>query len=241
MPSLNTAYLLTRPELGGFRLQASHSSNPADEFDAPLSSQCQRCPGEKRVIPTFCLFISNTLVRSFAPGHKTASYRLPGDPEPLGWLRVSGCQPGSRIYSPFCSLGTSHRHVGSKGAVLGHGVGLGCEDSHLGRRGVLFDPRGPFLLHKWKGKAGWQVPCPGRHHPHREPGCQWGGRSGCKQSELSWLAQGRSRDKTILCQGLCFSQHHLAGTQMERISLAGRRASQIQYLSTLPHPAPGLS
>lgn len=81
----------------------------------------------------------------------------------------------------------------------------------------------------------------GRHHPHREPGCQRGGRSGCKQSELSWLAQGRSRDKTILCQGLCFAQHHLAGTQMERISLAGRRASQIQYLSTLPHPVLGLS
>lgn len=36
-------------------------------------------------------------------------------------------------------------------------------------------------------------------------------------------------------------KHHLRRTQMERISLAGRRASQIQYLSTLPHPSPGLS
>lgn len=173
MPSLNTTYLLTRPEQGGFRLQASRSSNPADEFDAPLSLQCQRRPGEKRVIPTFCLFISNTLVRSFALGHQTASYGLPGDPEPPGWLRVSHCQPGSRICPPFCSLETSHRHVGSKGAVLGHGVGLGCEGE--GRRGVLFNPRGLFLLHKWKGKAGWQISHPGESRRRETPPSQGAG------------------------------------------------------------------
>ena len=76
--------------------------------------------------------------------------------------------------------------LGSKGVLSGHTVGLGSGDGHLGRTGILFNPRGPFQQHKQKEKAGRQddkFPTlvrtgDGRHHPRRQMGCQRGGRSG---------------------------------------------------------------
>lgn len=70
LPSLNAAYLLTRPDH-----HVNSDSKPLTSVTTwmrlllatPVSSQSQCSPGEKRVIPAFCSCISNTLVSHFCP------------------------------------------------------------------------------------------------------------------------------------------------------------------------------
>lgn len=78
LPSLNTAYLLTRPDH-----RVNSDSKPLTSVTtwmhlllaAPVSSP-QRSPGEERVTPAFCLCISNPLVRCFALRCNCCTYTM---------------------------------------------------------------------------------------------------------------------------------------------------------------------
>lgn len=163
---------------------------------------------------------------------------LPWDPAVVVPARGTGSQGGlwAETISPsFCSPRMSHGHVWE--------VKERCQDTlwvkaakkdTWERTGILLNPKGLFQ-HR-AGRKGDRFPTTLRGR--RDTRGEAEGNEN-KANLLSWLRAGAGTRQSS-AKG-CFTQHHLGRTQTERISLAGWRASQIQYLSTLPHPSPGSS
>lgn len=111
------------------------------------------------------------------------------------------------------------------------------------RTGILFNPKGPLQQREEirSRQERWQVSHPGEHSRRDSPPSEADGmpeerQKGMKTKQTFSADSGQEQGQDNL-----LPKHHLRRTQMERISLAGRRASQIQYLCTLPCPSLGLS
>lgn len=165
---------------------------------------------------------------SWAP-HGAASIRLPA-------LGAGTASPSAPCIALLC--------LGSKRAVLGHGVGLNWENNDLEKGKSCLVPgacsyRASTREHSKQER--WRVPHPENRRWESPSWRSWDARAEAEVDENKVNFVADSGQETAFCQGLCFTQNHLARTQMERISLAGSRARQIRYLSTPPHPSLGLS